>query len=744
MKYLYFCIFIINFSFSKEIFQSIRLLKPSLEKIEKISKLGIPLDHSTGKKGFYIDFIASSDQVSKLRYLDIDVEILIPDLTLHYKSRNTPENERDFPLGSMQGNYTLAELNNRFDELKTLYPDFISEKLILGQSYEGRDIWAFKVSDNPNINEDEPQVLFTGLTHAREPLSMMNLFYFVQKLLEHNESDLESNFIINNRELWFIPVINPDGYAYNEFIEPNGGGMHRKNRFDNGCGDGTGRGVDLNRNYGYGWGSNNTGSSPDECSDIYRGESAFSEIETQLIRDFILDNQFKNILHYHSYSNVYIHAFGDGSLPNEPELTTLIDVGNEMAKYNGYSVGTGSEVIGYSVNGDAVDWTFGEQGIISFTPEIGTSNQGFWPSENEIIDLCEDQFYSNKIFAFTAGADVILKSYNLSENMILEGEDEVEVEILIENRGLSEISSDLNISFSPLNTWINIITESVVYEELQARSSESFTVVFSTNESSPQGISSGIVLNIDSENSFSRADTIYFTIGESEVIFSENFEQDLDGWILDENWGLSNEASNGQYSLSDSPGTEYAPNQISIAEINRDFNLSFFSDTQVKFKLKWDIELNYDFVRFQGYSPVEGWISLEGRFTSNGSGNPAQPGGEPGYDGLQETWVDEVIYLNQESQVTFERFRFIQTSDQFVEGAGFFVDNIIILGYPQGQLGDFNLDDKVDIFDLLLLSDLLLFGSTPNTIQLFYCDLDGNGYLDIMDIILLTNKILNF
>jgi hypothetical protein len=336
----------INFCYSKDIFKSVRLLNPSPKKLEKISSLGIPLDHSTGKKGFFIDFVANSEQINNLKYLNIDVEILIPNLTDYYKSRNLPNDERDFPLGSMQGNYTLAELNNRFDELKTLYPDFISERLILGQSYEGRDIWAFKVSDNPNLPENEPQVLFTGLTHAREPLSMMNLFYFVQKLLEQNEPDSESSFILNNRELWFIPVINPDGYAYNELIEPNGGGMHRKNRFDNGCGNGTGRGVDLNRNYGYGWGSNNTGSSSNECSEIYRGDSAFSEIETQLVRDFILDNQFKNVLHYHSYSNVYIHAFGDGSLPNEPEITTLTDIGNEMAKYNGYSVGTGSEVIG--------------------------------------------------------------------------------------------------------------------------------------------------------------------------------------------------------------------------------------------------------------------------------------------------------------------------------------------------------------------------------------------------------------
>ena len=81
--------------------------------------------------------------------------------------------------------------------------------------------------------------------------------------------------------------MNPDGYIYNEEIEPDGGGMHRKNRRDTGCGLGTQRGVDLNRNYGFGWGANDTGSSPDPCSAIYRGESAFSEPEIEIVKDFI-------------------------------------------------------------------------------------------------------------------------------------------------------------------------------------------------------------------------------------------------------------------------------------------------------------------------------------------------------------------------------------------------------------------------------------------------------------------------
>ena len=368
----------------------VRLFDPTSQTLNTISSIGVPLDHATGKKGIYLDIVIEETQTFELISRGLDIEVLTSDMTEYYRARNVPSAERNFPLGSMQGNYTWDELNNRFDELQSSYPNIISERLIIGESLEGRDIWAFKISDNPNNDEDESEVLYTALTHAREPLGMMNLFYFIQMIGEGYGLDTELTYLVNNREMWFVPVVNPDGYIYNESIQPDGGGMHRKNRRDTNCGNGTSRGVDLNRNYGYGWGANDTGSSPDPCSTTYRGDGAFSEPETQVIRDFILNHDFKNVLHYHSYSNVYIHAFGDASLPDEPDLTTLRDIGNEMATFNGYTVGTGYDVIGYTVNGDAVDWTFGEQNIISYTPEVGSSSQGFWPSEND--GICDNQW----------------------------------------------------------------------------------------------------------------------------------------------------------------------------------------------------------------------------------------------------------------------------------------------------------------------------------------------------------------
>ena len=82
------------------------------------------------------------------------------------------------------------------------------------------------------------------------------------------------------------------------------------------------------------------------------------------------------MLHYHTYSNIYIHAWGDGSLPEEPDLTTLIEIGEEMASYNGYVGGTCLATVGYTVNGDAVDWTYGDQNIIAYVPEVGSPSQG--------------------------------------------------------------------------------------------------------------------------------------------------------------------------------------------------------------------------------------------------------------------------------------------------------------------------------------------------------------------------------
>ena len=726
---------------AQEIFQSVRVWGPTPEVIKLIAEQGIPMDHTVGKPGIFLDLTVSEDERVTLMSTGLDVEIIIPNLTRYYQEMNQPAIERDFPLGSMQGNYTWDELNDHFDELRTQYTPIMTDRIIIGESMDGHDIWAFKVSDNPNEDEEEPEVLYTGLTHAREPVGMMNLFYFVQLLCENYGTDPELTYLVDNREMWFIPVINPDGYLYNESIQPNGGGMHRKNRRDTNCGDGTNRGVDLNRNYGYGWGANNTGSSPDPCSTTYRGTEEFSEPETAAVRDFVEDREFMNVLHYHAYSNVLIHPYGNASLPEEPDLTTYREVGEEMTHYNGYAVGTGFEVIGYTVNGDAVDWSYGDQGLIAYTPEVGSSSQGFWPPEDHVETLCQEQVHPNKIFAFVAGSDFMIGDENIDDSVVEPGT-VVTLEIEIQNRGLTDSDGPVEVLFQALNGHISLVDSIVVIDEIPTRESEIILIELSISSETVVGTETGLILSVHDNISFQRSDTIRFVVGQPSILFLDGFETGLDNWSIDGDWGLTTASATGDHALTDSPNGDYGSGQTTVAELSVNIGFEFIVHPIIRFKAQWDIEENWDFVRLQAFIPEEGWVSLAGDFTEMGSGQPAQPDGEPGYDGVQIDWIEETIQLDQLNGNNPTAFRFIQTSDNYQEGDGFSIDDFTILGYTQSLQGDFIPDGTVDIIDVLALADLILLDQEPSAYQLFFSDLDNNNVLNVMDLVLLVNIIM--
>src|SRR5690606_2209606 len=116
------------------------------------------------------------------------------------------------------------------------------------------------ISDQPDVDQDEPEVLYDALHHAREPASLSQLIFYMWYLLENYGTNDEVTYLVDSTEMYFVPCVNPDGYVYNWNNHPTGGGMWRKNRRVNGNGT---FGVDLNRNYGHEWGYNNTGSSPD-------------------------------------------------------------------------------------------------------------------------------------------------------------------------------------------------------------------------------------------------------------------------------------------------------------------------------------------------------------------------------------------------------------------------------------------------------------------------------------------------
>ncbi|UCC78828.1 MAG: immune inhibitor A [Candidatus Zixiibacteriota bacterium] len=323
-------------------------------------------------KGEFADVVADNIDYDKLVSAGLEVEIVYEDLVRFYQSR--------LPLGATMGGFpTLDEAIAYMDSLHSEYPLLMTARDSVGYTIEGRALWMVKISDNPNIDEDEPEIFINALIHAREPIGLESCLRYMSYLCDNYGVDPYVTDLVDNREIFFVPVVNPDGYEYNRITFPNGGGMHRKNRNPSGN-------VDLNRNWGYMWGYDDIGSSPDPDDPTYRGTAPFSEPETNSLRQFIISREFSIILNLHAYGNLLLYSWGYDNFYT-PDNSLFSALGDSATAVNGYEYGTAWEVL-YRVNGDANDWQYGDQiekpKILGFVAEIGTWGDGFWPDPNRI------------------------------------------------------------------------------------------------------------------------------------------------------------------------------------------------------------------------------------------------------------------------------------------------------------------------------------------------------------------------
>jgi murein tripeptide amidase MpaA len=390
---------------TEEQHMQVRVYISSRAELLAIKKLNLDVTYT--KPGQYLDIVSNSEEVSRLQLLGFKTEVIHSNLERFYE-------ERLDQTMKMGGYHTYDETVAALDSIHNEHPTITSAKINIGTTVQGRTIWAMKISDNPGTDEDEAEVYYSGLIHAREPITIEILLYFMRYLTNNYGTDPVVTDIVDNRELWFVPIINPDGYERNRLTNPDGGGMWRKNRRNNGGGV---YGVDLNRNFGYMWGYDNIGSSPYPSSETYRGTAPFSEPETQAVRDFINSHDFVTALNYHSYSNLYVYPWGY-VLKYPEDYWIYKEVGDSMSAYNGYISAPGWVTL-YTTNGDADDWDYGDwsgkKKIISYTPEVGDDNDGFWPPSYRILPLCQENLGPNIYIAKKAG-ELYSRPYRFFEN----------------------------------------------------------------------------------------------------------------------------------------------------------------------------------------------------------------------------------------------------------------------------------------------------------------------------------------
>jgi len=380
-----------------------RLLRVEVKDRAQFEKLApLNLDIASSLNGSHVDVLVEPGDAHRIALLGFKYDVLIDDLESH----SAGDFQQD--LGDY---HTYSECTDRLFAAAAAFPQICRVDSI-GRSYFQRPIWALKISDRAQINDpNEADILFVGLHHAREVATPNVLIFLMDHLLYNYGIDAHVTHLVNDREIWIVPVLNPDGHITVE----QGDLWWRKNMrpppFGN-C-----AGVDINRNYGYNWGIDNIGSSPNPCASDYRGIGPFSEFETRAVRDLVLDDshQFKVAVSYHSYGRLILFPWGYTDEPS-PDHYTYAALGDSMAAYNGYRSGASYTTI-YRTNGDFDDWMYGDvvlgplQGdrnpptekdrIFSFTFEVGAT---FKPPESMIPQIVSENLRPN-LFIIEYGDD---------------------------------------------------------------------------------------------------------------------------------------------------------------------------------------------------------------------------------------------------------------------------------------------------------------------------------------------------
>lgn len=276
----------------------------------------------------WVDVVIDSKRLQDLRSKGFEVEVQFW----------TPE-ARSVALFGLDWDLQFTSYEQMVDQMKQAAVDHpgILTLDTLGYSVEGRMILGAKISDIPDQEENEPEFRIIGCHHGNEYMSVEMALLMLEYLTDNYESDSQTTHLVNDLEIWIIPMMNPDGRTAGTRYNADG--------------------VDLNRDYGYMW--------------DYGSPGIFSQPETKTIREHALKNNFSVSLSFHTSGDVMNHVWNYKDFP-VADSAFIVDISEEYGSYNGYWVVEGYNW--YQTYGDCNDWSYGSRGDIDATIETANSN----------------------------------------------------------------------------------------------------------------------------------------------------------------------------------------------------------------------------------------------------------------------------------------------------------------------------------------------------------------------------------
>jgi len=336
----------------------------------------------TDEDGQYLLIITDDEQLTKVRERGLETEVTWTNLNEKFHAL-TGVNPDDLDLPQNFGYYfTYWEMRDSVSVLAAAYPEICS-LFSIGMTHQGREILCLKISDNVTMEEGEPACFFNGSTHGNEPMGTSIVMAFVDEILSSYGSDPVSTWLVDNREIYLVPILNPDCSVF--CSDSAGANIYwRKNRR---IVQSPYIGVDPSRNHGYRWGWDNIGSSPNPQNHAYRGPYPWSDAEATAARDLEAAHQFRTQQDFHCFGgyNAYPWTYTYAAPPEQALLQEIVDT---FQLYNSYAdslTGQGSYVL-YLANGTQIDWEFSDTAdkfvTYAFTIEADT---WFWACWNDSV-----------------------------------------------------------------------------------------------------------------------------------------------------------------------------------------------------------------------------------------------------------------------------------------------------------------------------------------------------------------------
>ena len=687
----------------------------------------------------YIDLVIDKQMLIEITELGYEYEIVQTETQM--KKNIVIQRGKDIP-GYRDYNDMLTELQ----QLAFDHPDIVQLFDIgdsRGKEYYNNgnnnyanyqhDIWCVKLSDNVTVNEDEQNVIFDGEHHAREPISMEMVMLILNYLVDNYGTDPDVTFWVDNSQIWFVPLINPNGH---KIVIDQTDLWWRKNIHDN---DGNGQitwsngwdypdGVDLNRNYGppQWWGGAGT-SGP--TGQTYPGTGSFSEPETQALRDLLLSYRFSVGMSYHSYSELIMYPLGFNMSCVAPDVNAFANLCQEMAmtvpaQGGGYYTPQQCNQL-YPCSGTTTDYGYGVLRIFYYITELGTEFIPPASTMEQIIQnnlsaallLLDRVFYSTitgNITNVNTGEPVVaqvkipsIDNTGTPVEPYLSGEDFGRYyRILLPGTYDMEISAFGYLPDTVNNVVVNNTEQTIVNVALTPAPTTTVTITVQNEDGDPivgaevEFLNTSIepeITNLNGQVIFDNipygnyqvsvatpasgtfnyaievtATSHQFTFIIAEPVWTDGFEEGLGNWSAQYPWGVTTAyAYNGLYSATDSPYGNYGNNISTSLTLNNPIDLTDAISAQFRFMTRYDIEAGYDYCYVEVSTNGTTWNTLAS------------------FTGTQSTWVEkDYDLLNYLGEHVYVRFKLV--TDTYVTEDGIYIDDFMVYVNEYGTPVDFN------------------------------------------------------